>query len=112
MSAAEYERVASVDDLPEHTPVPCELENGSEVCLVKVRGEVYAFANQCTHAEFPLSDGEMVDDYIIECGLHGAQFDVRTGEVVELPATENLPCYDVKIEDGEVLVRTRPATEA
>jgi 3-phenylpropionate/trans-cinnamate dioxygenase ferredoxin subunit len=103
----DFERVASLADLPDETPVGVDLQNGDSVCLVKVRGEVYAFENRCSHAEFPMSDGDMVDDYVIECGLHGAQFDVRSGKVLELPATENLPCYDVTVENGEVLVRAR-----
>lgn len=106
--ADDFERVASLEDLPDETPVGIDMESGDSICLVKVRGEVYALENRCTHAEFPMSDGDMVDEYVIECGLHGAQFDVRSGEVLELPATENLPCYEVKLENGQVLVRTRP----
>ena len=102
-----FERVATLDELPEDTPVGFELDAGTEVCLVKVRGQVFAFENRCTHAEFPMADGEMVEDFVIECGLHGAQFDVRSGEVLELPATDPLPCFDVKVEDGEVFVRPR-----
>jgi 3-phenylpropionate/trans-cinnamate dioxygenase ferredoxin subunit len=107
----DFKRVASLDDLPDETPVAADLENGDSVCLVTVRGEVYAFENRCTHAEFPMSDGDMIEEYVIECGLHGAQFDVRSGEVLELPATENLPCYEVRVENGQVLVRVRPASE-
>lgn len=106
----DFQKVASLNDLPEETPVGIEMENGSNVCLVKVRGEVFAFENRCSHAEFPLTDGEMVDDYVIECGLHGAQFDVRTGEVLELPATDELACYDVRVEGGDVWVRTKPSS--
>lgn len=101
-----FEKVASLADLPEETPVSVELGSGDGVCLVKIRNEVFAIENRCTHAEFPMSDGEMVDDYVIECGLHGAQFDIRTGKVLELPATEDLPCHEVEIIDGEVWIRT------
>ena len=106
----EFIRVAALSDLPDETPVGVDLENGDSLCIVKVHGEVYAFQNRCTHAEFPMSDGDMVDEYVIECGLHGAQFDVRSGEVLELPATENLPCYEVKVENGQVLVRAKPGS--
>ncbi len=111
MSDGDFEKVAALDELPDHTPVSFELANGDEICLVKVRGEVFAFENRCTHAEFPMSDGEIVDDYVIECGLHGAQFDVRTGEVVELPATDRLPCYPVKVDKGDIWVQTTPVSE-
>ena len=105
MSEADFEKVASLDELPEETPVGVELKNGEGVCLVKVKGEVYAFQNRCTHAEFPMSDGDMVEEHVIECGLHGAQFDIRTGEVIELPATDALPCHEVKVENGDIWVR-------
>lgn len=105
MSEAGFEKVASLDDLADGAPVGIQLAGGVEVCLVKVNGEVYAFQNRCTHAEFPMSDGDMVDDYVIECGLHGAQFDVRSGKVLELPAEEDLPCYEVKVADGAVWVK-------
>lgn len=105
MNEAGFEKVASVDDLADGAPVSVQLANGEEICLVVVQGQVYAFQNRCTHAEFPMSDGDMVDDYVIECGLHGAQFDIRSGKVLELPAEQDLPCYEAKIDDGEVWVK-------
>ena len=52
------------------------------------------------------SDGDMVDDYVIECALHGAQFDLRNGEVLEPPASDGLSMFEVKVEGNDVLVRT------
>lgn len=93
-------------ELPEGTPVAVTV-NGRSLCLVKVGGVVFACQDRCTHAEFPMSEGEMVDDYVIECALHGARFDIRTGAVLELPATEDLPVFPVRVEDGKVLVQLR-----
>jgi 3-phenylpropionate/trans-cinnamate dioxygenase ferredoxin component len=45
-----------------------------------------------------------VDGYTIECWLHGSCFDVRTGEPTNLPATEPVPVYPVKIQGDDVLV--------
>jgi 3-phenylpropionate/trans-cinnamate dioxygenase ferredoxin subunit len=103
---ADFQCVSRVDELDEGVPFGVELKNGEQVCLVKFNGDVYAVSNGCTHADFTLSDGEMVDDYVIECGLHGAQFDLRDGSVVEPPATEALICYEVRVEDGAVWVRS------
>lgn len=100
-----FTRVAALGDLSEGFPHRATLPDGTDVCLIRVGEEVYALQDRCTHAEFAMHDGDMVDDYVIECALHGAQFDVRTGEVLELPATESLPRYEVKIEDGDILVR-------
>ena len=106
MMDAGFERVALVSELDEGVPFSVDLSTDEQICLVRFNGDVYAISNTCSHAEFPLSDGEMVEDYIIECGLHGAQFDLRDGSAVELPATEPVACYEVKIEDGEVWVKS------
>ncbi len=42
----------------------------------------------------------MVDDYTVECALHGAQFDIRTGTALCLPATLPTDTYPVWVEDG------------
>lgn len=100
-----FERVASLDDLPESTPTSVD-HSGDSICLIRVGSEVYAISNNCTHADFPMSDGEMIEDFVIECGLHGAQFDIRDGTVLELPASEPIGCYEVRLESGEVWVRS------
>jgi 3-phenylpropionate/trans-cinnamate dioxygenase ferredoxin subunit len=105
MSKDGFERVAALDDLAEGVPVNVELSKEEQICLIKFQGEVYAIADSCSHADFPMSDGEMVDDYIIECGLHGAQFDIRDGSAVELPATDPITCYDVRVESNAVWVK-------
>jgi len=105
MPDPQFEQVTTLADLAEGQPVAVTFSDGGPLCLVLVDGLVYAFADQCSHAEYALSDGEMVDDHVIECVLHGAQFDVRTGEAMELPATESLQMYEVEVEDGVVWVR-------
>jgi 3-phenylpropionate/trans-cinnamate dioxygenase ferredoxin subunit len=105
MSEGGYERVAALTDVPEGSPLAVRLQSGAGVCVVRVGGEIYAFADRCSHADFPMSDGDMVDDYVIECGLHGAQFDVRTGEALEEPAESPLSLYGVKLRDGTIWIR-------
>ena len=57
----------------------------------------------CSHAEVPLSEGEIYD-HTVECWLHGSCFDLRTGQPTGLPATEPVPVYPVKIEGDDVYV--------
>jgi len=101
----DFERTVSLSSLGEGRPTSYRLEDGAAVCLVRVGDAVYALEDRCSHAEFPISDGDMVDDLVLECPLHGAQFDVRTGEAVEPPAEASIPSYEVKIADGAVWVR-------
>ena len=73
--------------------------NGTTVAVFKVDEDYYAIQNMCSHSEADLADGE-VYDYKVECPLHGAEFDLTTGEAVTLPATTPVNTYSVSIEDG------------
>jgi 3-phenylpropionate/trans-cinnamate dioxygenase ferredoxin component len=77
--------------------------DGAPIALVATEGDYFAIRDECSHAAVALSEGE-VDGYTIECWLHGSCFDVRTGEPTNLPATEPVPVYPVKIEGDDVLV--------
>lgn len=92
-------RLAAVDEL-EFDSLPCEHE-GAKIALFKVDGEVFATDNVCTHDYALLTDG-FLEDGCVECPLHAAQFDVRTGAVNCGPAREPLKTYPIQIRDGEV----------
>ncbi|WP_375003706.1 non-heme iron oxygenase ferredoxin subunit [Aeromicrobium sp. CTD01-1L150] len=77
--------------------------DGVEIALVKDGENVYAVRDECSHAAIPLSEGE-VEGCEIECWLHGSRFDARTGEALNLPATEPVPTYPTTIQDGRVMV--------
>ncbi|MGH9164810.1 MAG: Rieske 2Fe-2S domain-containing protein, partial [Acidimicrobiales bacterium] len=65
----------------------------------------YAIGDKCSHADFSLSEGEVLaDDCEIECWKHGSTFSLTTGEPQSLPATKAVPVYKVRVEDGAVLV--------
>ncbi len=102
MSAGEFVKAASLDDLAPGTVLGVEVA-GVRVCLANVEGEIYAFQDNCTHRDFPLSAGTL-SDHTIECAWHGAKFDVRTGRALSLPAIRPVKTYEVKIEDGQILV--------
>lgn len=103
-------KVANVEDIPAGSfqCVQCE---GLDIDVFNLDGEFYAIGDVCTHAETSLSEGDYYEDirgWVIECPLHGSQFDVTTGEAVSLPATGNAGKYEVKVEDGAVFVNTEP----
>ncbi|MDN5563858.1 3-phenylpropionate/trans-cinnamate dioxygenase ferredoxin subunit [Luteococcus japonicus] len=74
-----------------------------DLALVRSGEEVFAIFDECSHAKIKLSEGD-VEDSTLECWRHGARFDLRTGEPLDLPATEPVPVYPTTIEDGRVLV--------
>ena len=77
---------------------------GTEIAVFCVKGEYYAVENLCSHDDEELSYGEIEDCEII-CPRHGAHFCLKTGEALTLPATESIPVFPVRIEDGMVQVR-------
>ena len=77
------------------------------VGIANVDGEWFAFDDTCTHEEASLTEGELYD-YTVECPLHGAMFDIRTGAVESFPATVPLPVFDIRIVDSEIHVATEP----
>lgn len=99
---AKFVRVAKVEDIPAGEALQIE-HDGLVLALVRANGDVYCVADICTHEQAYLSEG-FCEGYELECPLHGSIFDVRTGEVKSLPATEALKTYPVKVEDGEVSV--------
>lgn len=77
------------------------LVNDTPVCVVRIKDEVFAVADTCTHSDASLAEGE-TNGYKIECWLHGAEFDLRTGEALTPPATETLETFSVK-DNGETV---------
>jgi 3-phenylpropionate/trans-cinnamate dioxygenase ferredoxin subunit len=65
--------------------------------------EFFALQDVCSHAEVPLSEGE-VEDCTVECWLHGSRFDLRTGKPTGLPATEPVATFPVEVRDDGVYV--------
>lgn len=102
MAVGEWVRVASAADVPDERGLRVEV-GGRPIALWRVDGELYATSDVCTHEETSLSDGDLWAE-VIECPLHGAQFDVRTGEVLSLPAIFPLATYPVKVEGEDVYV--------
>ncbi|HEX5772283.1 MAG TPA: non-heme iron oxygenase ferredoxin subunit [Nocardioidaceae bacterium] len=73
------------------------------VAVVHDEDEWYAVYDECSHAAIPLSEGD-VEGAQIECWLHGSRFDLRTGKPTNLPATEPVAIYPVRVEGDDVLV--------
>jgi 3-phenylpropionate/trans-cinnamate dioxygenase ferredoxin subunit len=103
LSEATYQRVCAVSELSDDQPLGLEI-GGEPVVIVRTGDEYFALRDVCSHAEVALSDGEIDSDCSIECWLHGSRFDLRTGEPLELPATEPVQTYPVKVEGDDVLV--------
>ena len=78
------------------------------VLLANVDGAFYALRDACGHRQMQLSKGRL-DGHVVECPLHFATFDVRTGKLVSGPASADVPTYEVKIENDTVYVKRAPS---
>jgi 3-phenylpropionate/trans-cinnamate dioxygenase ferredoxin subunit len=97
--------VCTLDDLADGQPHKAVVDDVT-IAVVLTEGEVFAINDICSHGQVSLSEGE-VDGCSLECWLHGSQFDLRTGKPLSLPATDAVPVYPVKVEDGTVFVTIR-----
>src|ERR1043165_2319328 len=75
----------------------------TKVLLARVNGIFSAVGATCPHYGAPLVEGALCGERII-CPWHHASFDVKTGDLVEPPALDALPRYEVKIEGERVIV--------
>jgi len=101
---AEFVKAASLADVPPGSLLGVELgDDETKVCVANVEGEIYAFQDRCSHKDFPLSNGELVDCQV-QCAWHGARFDIKTGRALSLPAVKPIRTYEVKVEDGTIYV--------
>ncbi len=105
---ADFVKVAAVSEI---SPGDMKVVDVGEdqVLLVNVDGEVHACDDICSHAYASLSEGDL-DGAEVQCPLHGAIFNVRTGKVLTPPAVDPLRIFEVRVEGEDIMVG--PARES
>jgi 3-phenylpropionate/trans-cinnamate dioxygenase ferredoxin subunit len=83
-------------------PVRIE-KDGESICVARIGDEVFAIADTCSHSEASLAEGD-ITDFKIECWLHGAEFDLRTGKALTPPATAPVHKYSVSVDGDSVTI--------
>jgi nitrite reductase/ring-hydroxylating ferredoxin subunit len=99
---SEWHALATLDDVPAGEMTAHDVGD-IHIALYNIDGTIFATDNVCTHAYALLTDG-WLDNNIIECPLHGGQFDVCTGKTVCSPAEVDLHTYPVRVTDGKIEV--------
>ena len=77
--------------------------NEDSIAVFNVEGAYFAISDRCSHAEASLSEGE-VYDCKVECPLHGAEFDLRTGEALTPPASKAVVCYEITTDENSIYI--------
>jgi 3-phenylpropionate/trans-cinnamate dioxygenase ferredoxin subunit len=78
-------------------------KDGESICVARIGDEVFAIGDTCSHSDASLSEGD-ITDFKIECWLHGAEFDLRTGQAVTPPATAPVQKYSVTVDGDSVTI--------
>ncbi len=93
-------------EMEEDVLYPVEIE-GERIVLVRKGDKVYAFEDECSHMEYPLHDGAL-HGYTVHCAYHGAEFDIRTGDVLCLPAFAPIEVFPVRVQDDKLFIDLDP----
>ena len=105
MAEAGWVRVAAVSDVAEGQ-VHAARVDGRDIAVYHLPGgEFHATDNICTHEYAQLSDG-WLENGAIECPLHAARFDVKTGKALCAPAEEDLKVFEIRVEGGDLLIKS------
>jgi 3-phenylpropionate/trans-cinnamate dioxygenase ferredoxin subunit len=96
-----WARVCAIADLPPGEATTLGVDPA--IAVFNVDGSFYAIDDTCTHETYSLADG-YIDGAEVECALHLAKFDLRTGAALCLPARVGVRTYPVATEDGDVFV--------
>jgi len=101
-SVGEFVPAIKASELAEGSMLSLDVK-GVHLLLARMGGEVSALSGTCTHADADLGLGFIIEGRVV-CPLHLSQFDLRTGQVLNPPATAPLRSYNVKIEGETIFV--------
>jgi nitrite reductase/ring-hydroxylating ferredoxin subunit len=95
-----YVKVAAVGDLKPGEGKLIEIGDKS-IALFNIDGGYYAIDDTCPHNGASLSEGRLQGSQVT-CSWHGSIFDLKTGAVLDGPATESVCCYPVRVVGSDV----------
>lgn len=98
----EFVEIAPASELPNGERLFVEL-GGKSIVIFNIAGQFFAIADVCSHDDGPVGEGD-IEGYTITCPRHGAEFDIRSGKVLQLPAVVDIPAYPVTVVDGMIQV--------
>jgi 3-phenylpropionate/trans-cinnamate dioxygenase ferredoxin subunit len=112
---SKFVEVAKTEELKSGTMKKITAE-GQEILLVRVGDKYFAASDRCPHMNGDLPQGKL-EGTVVTCPRHGSQFDISNGQVVRwlkgglmsklggaFKTSKALRVYNVKVEDGSVLV--------
>lgn len=96
-------KACPVTDIPEGTMKTIVVQE-KRIAIAHIGKEYFAIDDTCSHEECSLGTEGFLEEHIVICGCHGAQFDITTGDVLSLPATKPVQSYEVTIQDEQIII--------
>ena len=103
MADAGFVKVAQVSEISPGEMITVDFPSGDAVLIANVEGVIHACDDICSHAYASLSEGD-IKGAEVECPLHGAVFNITTGEALTPPAEAPIKVYQVQVEGDDILV--------
>ncbi|MBE1281964.1 MAG: Rieske 2Fe-2S domain-containing protein [Rhodobacteraceae bacterium] len=100
---SQWIHACACDDIDEEDLIRWD-HNGQTFAIYNTEDGFFATDGLCTHEDQHLEDGLVTAD-VIECPLHQARFNIKTGKALSAPACEDLRTYPVKVENGQIFVQ-------
>lgn len=101
-SKADFVEIAPASELPNGERLFVELGD-KPIVVFNIAGQFFAIGDVCSHDDGPLGDG-VIEGFNVVCPRHGAEFDIRTGKVMQMPAVVDIPAYPVMVRDGTIFI--------
>ncbi|MGE5250692.1 MAG: Rieske (2Fe-2S) protein [Bacteroidota bacterium] len=101
-TSVEFVEILPASELPNGERIFVEIGD-REIAIFNIAGQFFAIGDVCTHDDGPVGEGDL-KGYTIVCPRHGAEFDVRTGKVLQMPAVVDIPAYPVQVRDGNIWI--------
>ena len=102
--------IGNIEDIPQLGSRVVDI-GGEEIAIFRTSDDqVFALRNKCPHKGGPLSEG-IVHGTTVACPLHNWNIDLATGEAVA-PDEGCAGHYEVKVEDGMVMLQLTPLRAA
>ena len=103
MADAGFVKVAQVSEISPGEMIMVDFPSGDAVLIANVEGVIHACEDICSHAYASLSEGD-INGAEVECPLHGALFNITTGEALTPPAEAPIKVYQVQVDGDDILV--------
>ena len=102
VESLDFIEIAPASELPSGERLFVDIAD-KPVVIFNIAGQLFAIGDVSSHDDGPLGDGTIEGNNIV-CPRHGAEFDLRNGKAMQMPAVIDIPAYPVRVVDGNIQI--------